>query len=153
MIAPAMALAQASNPAVTPAGQAPILFDDFVPGSSLGEIELPFEPALAQSWQAIFGSQPEDGAGGGAEGASMAVVMMMRAFLNVVAPRPPGNVHARQQLHLSGTPRTAEVIRTEMRCIGKEIKRERRYVELQALGTGEGGRPLFDGRMSLIWAA
>ena len=131
----------------------PMLYADFVPGQALGEIALPFEPELASAWQRIFGSQPADGAGGAAEGASMAVVMMMRAYLGVVTPRPPGNVHARQQLHMSGTPRVGEIIRTEMRCIAKEIKRERRYVELQAVGTGEGNRPLFDGRLTLIWAA
>lgn len=131
----------------------PILFDDFVPGATLGEIALPFQPELATAWQRIFGDQPAQGAGGAAEGASMAVVMMMRAYLGVVTPRPPGNVHARQQLHLSGTPRVGEVIRTEMRCVGKEMRRERRYVELQAVGTGDGRRPLFDGRLTLIWAA
>ena len=35
----------------------------------------------------------------------------------------------------------------------KEIRRERRYVDLLAVGTGEGERPLFEGRLSLIWAA
>ena len=131
----------------------PILFDDFVPGAVLGEIELPFEHALAQGWQGIFGSTPEAGAGGPAEGASMAVVMMMRAYLGVVTPRPPGNMHARQRLHLSGTPRVGERIRTVMSCEAKEIRRERRYVDLLAVGTGEGERPLFEGRLTLIWAA
>jgi hypothetical protein len=38
-------------------------------------------------------------------------------------------------------------------CVEKAFKRERRYVELQARGTGEEGRPIFTGRMTLIWAA
>lgn len=128
----------------------PMLYEDFVPGAAIGEIVLPFEPALARAWQSIFGA---DAGGGPAEAASMAVVMMMRAYLNVVTPRPPGNVHARQRMRLAGTPRLGERIRTVMSCEHKEIRRERRYVELRAVGTGEGGRPLFDARLSLVWAA
>ena len=78
---------------------------------------------------------------------------MMRGFLTVVAPRPPGNVHARQQLKLAALPREGEVIRTTITCVNKELRRERRYVELQALGTGDGGRPIYDGRLTLIRAA
>ena len=46
-----------------------------------------------------------------------------------------------------------EVIRTTLSCLSKELRRERRYVELQATGRGDDGRALFDGRLSLIWAA
>ena len=101
----------------------------------------------------IFGDQPADGANGATEGASLAVVMMMRTYLNVVAPRPPGNVHARQRFSLESTPRQGEAIRTVIACVERELKRERRYVELQAWGTGEGGRSIYTGRMTLIWAA
>jgi hypothetical protein len=131
----------------------PITFADFVPGAVMGETTLVFEPALAQAWQSIFGDTPADGAGGAAEGASLAVVMMMRAYLSVVAPRPPGNVHARQRLRLSDTPRGGESIRTVVTCVAKEIRRERRYVALRACGTGDGGRAVYDGHMTLVWAA
>lgn len=130
-----------------------ITFEDFNPGAVMGESVEVFDEKLAQGWQKIFGDQPADGANGAAEGASLAVVMMMRAYLNVVAPRPPGNVHARQRFSLESPPRQGEVIRTVIACVEKAFKRERRYVELQARGTGEEGRPIFTGRMTLIWAA
>ena len=130
-----------------------ITFEDFKPGAVMGEGVEVFDEKLAQRWQKIFGDQPADGANGAAEGASLAVVMMMRAYLNVVAPRPPGNVHARQRFSLESTPRQGEAIRTVIACMGKELKRERRYVELQAWGTGDEGRSIFTGRMTLIWAA
>lgn len=130
-----------------------ITFEDFNPGAVMGESVEVFDEKLAQSWQKIFGDQSVDGANGAAEGASLAVVMMMRAYLNVVAPRPPGNVHARQRFSLESTPRQGEAIRTVIACVEKEFKRERRYVELQAWGIGEGGRSIFTGRMTLIWAA
>ena len=83
----------------------------------------------------------------------MAVVAMMRAYLHVVAPRPPGNVHARQQLQMHALPRLGESMRIAVTCAGKELRRERRYVDLRVRATGEGGRALFEGLLSLIWAA
>lgn len=132
---------------------APILFEDFQPGALMGERVEVYDAQQAQRWQAIFGSQPDDGADGSAERASMAVVNMMRAYLHVVTPRPPGNVHARQQLRLCNLPQCGEAIRVTVHCAHKEMRRERRYVDLQVRGTGAGGRDLFDGVISLIWAA
>lgn len=134
-------------------GASPILFEDFVPGVLMGEHVEMYDARQARRWQAIFGDQPGQGANGGPEGASMATVNMMRAFLHVVAPRPPGNVHARQQLRMHGVPQAGESMRISVTCAGKEIRRERRYVELEVSGTGKGGRRLFDGRLSLVWAA
>ena len=131
----------------------PIRFDDFVPGRDMGATEVTYSDDLARRWQRIFGSATDGGAGGAAEAAGMAVVTMMRGYLNVITPRPPGNVHARQQLTVHALPRAGEVIRTTMSCVGKELRRERRYVELQASGTGDAGRPIYTGRLTLIWAA
>lgn len=127
-----------------------ILWEDFQPGASLGEITQPFEAALSQAWQGIFG---RDGAGGPAEGAGIAIAMMMRGYLGVVAPRPPGNVQARQRFTLEAVPRPGEAIRTVVTCLSKEIKRERRYLDLEVRGTGTGGRAIYGGILTLIWAA
>lgn len=130
-----------------------ITFDDFEPGKVLAEGSETFGPELSDRWRRIFGNRPADGAGGGAEGASIALVMMMRAYLRHVVPRPPGNVHARQRFTLEGTPRPGEDVRSVVTCVHKEMKRGRRYVELEASGTGQAGRPIYVGRLTLIWAA
>ncbi|WP_018907034.1 hypothetical protein ABL850_31380 [Variovorax paradoxus] len=132
---------------------APVLFEDFQPGALMGECVQVYDADQARRWQAIFGSQPEDGADGPVEGVCMAVVNMMRAYLDVVVPRPPGNVHAKQKLRMRGVPLQGESMRVTVVCAGKEMRRERRYVELQVSGAGEGGRKLFDGLITLIWAA
>ncbi|MDN8618476.1 hypothetical protein [Variovorax ginsengisoli] len=126
-----------------------ITFADFEPGRELGAHVEAYAPALATSWQSIFG---RTAAGGMAEGASLAVVLAMRAYLTVVSPRPPGNIQARQRFQMHSVPRTGEAIRSEVRCIDKQIKRERLYVDLQVQGTGEDGRVLYTAVMSLIWA-
>lgn len=131
----------------------PILFDDFQPGVPMGEYEEVYDAQQAGRWQSIFGSSALEGANAAPEAASMAVVAMMRAYLHVVAPRPPGNVHARQQLRMHALPRPGESMRIAVACESKEIRRERRYVDLGVRATGDGGRALFEGRISLIWAA
>ena len=131
----------------------PILYEDFVPGTVMGERVEVYDAAQAQRWQSIFGSDAAGGANGPAEGASMAVIAMMRGYLNVVTPRPAGNVHARQRLSMHGVPQQGEGIRIEVKCTGKELRRERKYVELTVRGSGTGGRALFDAVLNLIWAA
>lgn len=123
-----------------------ITFDRFAPGAVMGEAVEVFDAALGARWRRLFGESA-------AEGAGVAVVMMMRAYLGIVAPRPPGNVHARQQLLLAALPRAGEAIRTVVTCESTELRRERRFVTLRATGTGEGGRAVYDGRLTLIWAA
>ncbi len=127
-----------------------ILWDDFQPGAPLGELTEIFEPALATAWRDIFG---HDHAGGRAEGAGIAMAMMMRGYLGVVTPRPPGNVQSRQRFTLDAPPQPGEAIRTVVTCLSKEIKRERRYLDLEVRGTGAGGRAIYSGILSLIWAA
>lgn len=131
----------------------PILFENFQPGAVMGERVEVYDAVQAQRWQAIFGDTAEDGAHGAAEAASMAVVNMMRAYLNVVTPRPPGNVHAKQQLRMHSLPHIGEAMRVSVVCASKEMRRERRYVELQVQGRGDDERALFDGLITLIWAA
>lgn len=130
---------------------APILFDDFKPGTIMGETRLVYQPELASRWEQIFGVPSDDSERAG-EGASIATVMMMRAYMSVVTPRPPGNMHGRQNIVLDGVPRLNETVRTEVSCAAKEIRRDRRYVELQVDATGDGGRSIYRGRMTLIWA-
>lgn len=127
----------------------PILFDDFVPGALMGERDEVYDAAQAARWQALFCAQGSDDA----EAASMAVANMMRGYLNLVTPRPPGNMHARQRLQMRNLPEPGETIRIAVRCLSKELRRERKYVELQVSGTGQQGRALFDAQLSLIWAA
>lgn len=127
-----------------------ILWEHFEPGVELGAITQVFEPSLAEGWRSIFG---ESDAGVRAEGAGIAMAMMMRGYLGVVAPRPPGNVHARQRFTLDAPPAPGESIRTVVTCLSKEFKRERRYLDLEVRGTGEAGRSIYAGVLTLIWAA
>ena len=127
----------------------PILFEHFQPGAVIGETTEVFSPQLADRWHQIFGNAQQTRA----QGASLAVVMMMRAYLAVVSPRPPGNVHARQRFTLQRLPEQGESVTTRITCLSKELRRERRYVELEAHGRNASGAPMYRASMTLIWAA
>ena len=129
-----------------------ILFDDFVPGSLMGQHEEVFDASLCQAWRAIF-SLPDSAEPHPGELSSLALALAMRAYLSVVSPRPPGNVHARQQFQMHAMPHIGETITTRVVCAHKEIRRERRYVNIQVQAAGQGQRALYAGEMSLIWAA
>ena len=122
---------------------------DFQPGSALGAHVEPYSPELAAAWRDLFGGAEP----GPAEAASVALVLAMRAYLAVVSPRPPGNVQARQRFTLHRLPRAGESVRSEVRCLDKNTQRERRYLELQVQGTGDGASAIYTGVLSLIWAA
>lgn len=126
----------------------PIRWEDFQPGAALGEGTQRFEDELSQAWRNIFGEDD-----GPAEAAGVAVAMMMRGYFGAVTPRPPGNVHARQRFTLEAMPQPGESIRTVVRCLSKELRRGRRYVELEVRGSGAGGRAVYSGILTLIWAA
>jgi hypothetical protein len=130
-----------------------ITFADFQPGTALGVHAESYTPAIAAAWKSIFGQQSEDGAGGPAEAASVAMALTMRAYLTVASPRPPGNVQGRQRFQLHQLPRLGETVSSVVHCIGKQVKRERLYVDLQVQGVGDNGRSLFTGVLSVIWAA
>src|SRR5690606_15421783 len=87
-------LRTADRPMTQTASTPVILWDHFAPGTLLGECTETYDAAQASRWQTLFGRHTSEGAGGYAEQAGMATIMMMRAFLHTVAPRPPGNIHA-----------------------------------------------------------
>jgi hypothetical protein len=130
---------------------APLLtFDRFEPGAALGSHTESVDAGMLGHWRTLY---PWDAPAGDALPAGLATVLLMRAYMQVLSPRPPGNVHARQTLALSALPRPGEPVTTAFTCASKALRRERRYVEVDARATGDGGRPLFAGRMTLIWAA
>src|SRR5690554_3515104 len=92
-----------------------ILFDDFKPGQPIGSHALEYDDMLVQRWQHIFGAGNETSEGA-AEAASVATILMMRAYLEVVSPRPPGNIHARQVIEFATLPNPGERLTIHIDC-------------------------------------
>ena len=127
-----------------------ITFDDFQPGANMGHATDVVDERILDLWRQLY---PWDAIPAGELPPGLATVLLMRAYMRILTPRPPGNIHARQRMELIAQAKPGEEITTSMQCTGKELKRERRYVEMAARSTGMDGRLLFTGRMSLIWAA
>jgi hypothetical protein len=125
------------------------LFEGFEIGQVLGAHSLEIGPQVMEGWEQLF---PGSASGDELPPGFVAVVTM-RSFTSVVAPRPPGNVHGSQRFELSRLPRVGERLDTRVTCVGKEVRRERRWVDFETQTTGEDGSTCFSGRMSIAWAA
>ena len=130
------------------------LFDAFEPGRVIGHHEDRIDTAAAAAWQAIYG-----GALPGAEGrplpSGLATVLVMRAYLAVVSPRPPGNIHRLLTVRRLAPLRLDEALRTTVRCVGRSRQGDRRVLRFQAdCQSLEPGAPmLVSGELELLWAA
>ena len=133
-------------------GQEPavLTFDRFVVGKSYGSLTEAPDDALVGHWRRLY---PQDDFPPDCAPPGMATVLMMRAYMHLLSPRPPGNIHARQQMTLGAPIRLGDSVSTQVECIAKELRRERRYVTVRARGTNQHGIPCFDGVLTLIWAA
>jgi hypothetical protein len=129
---------------------APMLFDSFEPGRVIGSATSSIDARLLAMWQQVYGS-----GGNASDVVPMALVtpLLMRSYMKVIAPRPPGNVQVRKKIGFVAAPRLGEEVRTEFQCARKELRKERHYLTFAARGTGEGERELFTAEMTMIWAA
>lgn len=125
-----------------------ITYEAFSPGFVIGSSSAPLDAAQLRAWRDLF---PEDDQEGVMPHGMIAVIAM-RAYAELVQPRPPGNIHAAQHFDLFRLPRVGETLTTTITCVEKEIRKERRRVTLQMDCTGTEG-PAFRGRMTVLWAA
>lgn len=128
-----------------------LTFERFQPGAAMGVASETVDEDLLKKWHALYPQDPPCAAGEVPVG--IATVLMMRAYIQVLNPRPPGNIHAGQHFTLSSPIECGETVRTEMRCVGKTLRGERRFVEFAVRATGRADRLLFTGSLNLIWAA
>jgi hypothetical protein len=124
-------------------------FDRFMAGAQIGTTTDCVDGELLGSWRRLY---PWDVPVTDEVPAGMICALVMRAYLAVVTPRPQGNIHASQAIRLHARPRQGESLRTVVSCAGKELRRERRFVDFATRSTGDGERRLFEADLRLIWA-
>lgn len=125
------------------------VYDSYTPGAFIGERDYLFDKAALDQWLALF---PED-AGGERMPPGMMAVVAIRAYSDILLPRPPGNVHAAQIFTLHRPPRLGARLTTRLSCLSKELKGERRWVRFRSETADADGRVAFTGDMTVIWAA
>ena len=83
----------------------------------------------------------------------MLAMIVVDAVLNLNAPRPPGGVHGGQTFDVRRMPRIGETLLTEVKCLGKEIKKERKWVRVvTTTRSKDAGEILLTGIMTSLVA-
>lgn len=129
-------------------GAALVTFDNFQPGLVMGRVRERVDDDMLRQCGDIYGA----GAPSVLSGPELTTIYSMRAYLKVVAPRPPGNIHLRERVAIDDLPERGEEIDTEVSCVSKELRAERRRVVLATRTRGRDGRALFSTEMTLLWA-
>lgn len=124
------------------------VFDTFEPGRVIGSRALALDGALMERWFTLF---PDD-RDGEAMPAGMTAVVFIRAYSDLLQPRPPGNVHGAQTFEVRRLPRVGETVVTEVACRSKEMRGDRRWVKFSSETRAEDGALLFSGLMTTLWA-
>jgi hypothetical protein len=125
-------------------------FDDFAPGATLGQRDFVCADEAIDLWVGLF---PDDRKSLPAMPPAMIAMVVMRAFIDILHDRPRGNVHASQKFWISRLPHRNDRMTTELRCVGKEIKNNRRWLTFGSDTLDITGQLLFRGQMTTIWAA
>lgn len=126
-----------------------ISYADFAPGKSMGSAKVTLSEALIEQWTTLF---PGDKACLPMMPEGMTSVLVMRAYMEILSPRPPGNVHAGQAFKMNSTVKVGDDVTTEVICENKWQKNDRNWVELLTISRDSAGETVFTGKMTMIWA-
>ncbi|MEJ1938492.1 MaoC family dehydratase [uncultured Bradyrhizobium sp.] len=124
------------------------LFETFEPGKTIGSRTLTLSAELLQRWLTLF---PDDHDGERMP-PGMTAAVYSRAYSDILQPRPPGNVHGQQLFTIAKLPVVGDTLVTELRCEGKELKGERRWVRFASETRRQDGTLMFSGLMTTLWA-
>ena len=101
-------------------------YDYYVPGKVYGVKEFTVDETVVAKWRTVY---PGDNDPGVVPGGMLAMIVI-DAVLTLNAPRPPGGVHGGQTFDVRRMPRIGETLLTEVKCLDKEIKKDRKWVRV-----------------------
>ena len=127
----------------------PVLFADFESDTAIGSQTFEISEEMFTLWTSLF---PDDAACRPFIPPGMFAMIVMRGYMSVIPNRPPGNIHAEQTADLVRLPRIGETVTTTFRCDRAEERVGRKWVYLVSVTKDGAGEPLFNGRMTTIWA-
>lgn len=125
-------------------------FDRFQIGEEIGRYRSTLRPEDVAEWIRIYGGEapPHDGVPWG-----LVSAFCMKSYLDVVSPRPPGNVHTRQHYKALKRPRTLQDLTASVTCTSKEKRRERLIVSITTtLSSTMDQQLLMIGTSTMLWA-
>lgn len=124
-------------------------YDFYEPGKCYGEKGFEVDEATVAKWRTVY---PGDNDPGVMPGGMLAMIII-DAVLTLNAPRPPGGVHGGQTFDVIRMPRIGESLVTEVWCLDKEIKKDRKWVRAKSITRSKNsGEVLFTGIMTTLVA-
>lgn len=123
-------------------------FDRLQDGALIGRRTDVIDATLLSLWERIYGSVVGTDVPGG-----MGAVLVMRAYLAIVTPRPPGNIHRALTVRLHAPLARDQALTMEVRCLSKQLRKERRYATFEVIGYDVHGTPALAGQIDMLWAA
>ncbi len=124
-------------------------YDYYEPGKIYGVKEFTVDEAVVAKWRTVY---PTDNDPGVMPGGMLAMIVV-DAVLTYNAPRPPGGVHGGQTFDVRRMPRIGETLLTEVKCLDKEIKKDRKWVRaLTTTRSKDTGEIVLTGIMTTLVA-
>jgi hypothetical protein len=129
--------------------QAMFNYDHYEPGKDYGSRDFSVDESTVAKWRSVYPGDDDPGVMPG----GMLAMTDIAAVLTFTPPPPPGGVHGGQTFDVARMPRVGDTLRTQVWCLDKEIKKERKWVrirsETRSVGSGE---LLFTGIMTTLVA-
>lgn len=124
-------------------------YDHYEPGKVYGVKEFTVDEAVVAKWRTVYPGDNDPGV----MPAGMLAMIVVDAVLTHNAPRPPGGVHGGQTFDVNRMPRIGETLLTEVKCLDKEIKKNRKWVRaLTTTRSKDTGELLLTGIMTTLVA-
>lgn len=126
-----------------------LTFETFEVGKDYGSEPVTLTPGMFEDWVALF---PEDRSIAPEMPEGMSAVLTINAYMRLLSSRPPGNVHGSQKMVMKKLPRIGDTVMTSIRCVSKETRSGRRWIELETATLAADGEVHFTGTMRVVWA-
>ena len=113
-------------------------------GSSLQRVD-----EFIKSWGSIYGVIDRNGS----LPYGAAQLLIMKAYAEVVQPRPPGNIHATQKCRLNSVPVLGRETKVSVSCTAKYIRGNRKVVDFGVeISDAESGLLYAASTLEICWA-
>ncbi|MCW5632127.1 MAG: MaoC family dehydratase [Rubrivivax sp.] len=121
----------------------------YEPGRHYGARDFVVDESTVSKWRSVYPDDDDPGV----MPAGMLAMIVIDAVLTLNSPRPPGGVHGGQTFDVKRMPRIGQTIRTDVWCLDKEIKKDRKWVRVRSETRAVGsGALLFTGIMTTLVA-
>jgi hypothetical protein len=122
------------------------VYETYEPGKLYGTHQFRITRELIRDWLAIYASDSSTDL----MPPGLVILMQQQAYKAIVAPRPPGHVQGRQQFQVHVLPPVDSIIHTQVSCISKEMRKERRWVEMGFRGRTSADVEVYTGINTIL---